>query len=78
MAKQKMTPGVFLSYLRQNQNNNKTLKAVFTNQFFTRMSIDELEGIKKGINKELGRRAQQVIDEKIDFLTKRGYNVKKD
>lgn len=78
MANQKLTPGVVLSYIRENQNNNKSLKAVFTNQFFTRMDIKELEGIQKAIDKEMGRRAKQVIDEKIEFLKQHGYKVQKD
>lgn len=77
MANQKLTPGVFLNYLRENQNNNKTLKATFTNQFFTRLDIEELEGIKLAVEKETSRRAKQVIDEKIEFLKKHGYTVKK-
>jgi hypothetical protein len=78
MANQKLTPGVVLNYMRDNQNNNKSLKAVFTNQFFTRMDIKELEGMKKAIDKEMGRRAKQVIDEKIEFLKQHGYKVQKD
>ena len=77
MTTKKMTPGVFLSYLRENQNNNKTLKAIFTNQFLTRMSIEELEGFKKAIDKEIERRSKEVIDERIEFLKNHGYKVNK-
>jgi hypothetical protein len=78
MSDKKMTPGVFLAYLRENQNNNKTLKAIFTNQFLTRMSMEELEGFKKGINKEINRRSKEVIDDRIAFLEQHGYKVQKD
>ena len=77
MANSKLTPGVVLNYFRENQNNNKTLKALFTNQFFTRMEVEELEGIQKAVEKELDRRAKLVIDEKISFLEKHGYKVQK-
>lgn len=77
MAKAKVTPGVLVSTIRQNQNKNKTLKALFANQFLGKLNIDELEGIKKGIEKELNRRSQMVIQEKIDWLEQHGYKVNK-
>lgn len=77
MSDKKITPGVFLSYLRENQNSNKSLKAIFTNQFFTRMELEELEGMKKAIDKEIDRRSKEVIDERIAFLEKHGYKVQK-
>lgn len=77
MAKGKVTPGVLVNTIRQNQNNNKTLKALFANQFLGKLSIEELEGLKKGIGKEVERRSQMVIKEKIDWLEKHGYKVAK-
>lgn len=78
MAKGKVTPGVLVNTIRDNQNNNKTLKALFSSQFLGKFSIEELEGLKKGIDKEIGKRSQRVIQEKIDFLEKHGYKVGKD
>ena len=77
MAKAKVTPGVLVNTIRQNQNNNKTLKALFANQFLGKLSIEELEGMKKGIEKEMERRSQMVIQEKIAWLEKHGYKVNK-
>lgn len=77
MAKQKITPGVLVSTLRENQNNNKTLKSLFSSQFFGKLSVEELEGLQKGINKEMKKRESKVIQEKIDFLKKHGYQVNK-
>lgn len=77
MAKAKVTPGVLVNTIRQNQNKNKTLKALFANQFLGKFNIDELEGMKKGIDKELNRRSQMVIQEKIDWLEQHGYKVNK-
>lgn len=77
MAKGKVTPGVLVNTIRENQNNNKTLKALFSNQFLGKLSIEELEGLSKGIQKEMNKRSKRVIQEKIDFLKKHGYNVNK-
>ncbi len=66
-----------MNTIRQNQNNNQTLKALFANQFLGKFTMEELEGIKKGIDKEMSRRSQMVIQEKIDWLEKHGYKVNK-
>lgn len=75
MAKGKVTPGVLVNTIRENQNNNKTLKALFSSQFFGKMSEDELQGMKKGIDKEMKKRSKKSIQEKIDFLKEHGYEV---
>ena len=64
-----------MNTIRQNQNNNKTLKALFANQFLGKFSMEELDGIKRGIDKEIDRRSQMVIQEKIDWLKQHGYTV---
>lgn len=70
-----LTPGVLVSKIRENQNNNKTLKSLFAVQFLGKFSVSELEGLHKSINKELDRRQQAIIDEKIDYLKSLGYKV---
>lgn len=75
MAKGKVTPGVLVSTIRDNQNNNKTLKALFSSQFLGKLSVEELDGLSKGIAKEMSKRSKKVIQEKIDFLEKHGYKV---
>ena len=77
MAKGKVTPGVLVNTLRENQNNNKTLKALFSSQFLGKLSVEELDGLQKGIDKEMKKRSKKVIQEKIDFLKKHGYSVNK-
>lgn len=77
MVKGKVTPGVLLNTIRDNQNNNKTLKALFASQFIGKMSMEELEALKKSIDKEMGKREKKVIEEKIAFLKKHGYQIKK-
>lgn len=75
MKESKLTPGVILNAIRENQNNNKSLKALFSNQFLGKMSDEELEGLQASVQKELDKRAEQSIKEKIDFLEKYGYKV---
>ena len=77
MAKEKVTPGVMVYTIRENQNNNKTLKSLFASQFLGKLSVEELEGLSKGIDKEIARREQRVIEEKIAFLEQHGYKVGK-
>jgi hypothetical protein len=76
MAKRdSLTPGVLVTKIRENQNNNKTLKSLFATHFLGKFSEEELEGLQKSIAKELEGRRQAVIDEKIQFLTSLGYSV---
>lgn len=75
MAKGKVTPGVLVNTIRDNQNNNKTLKALFSSQFLGKFTMEELEGLKKGIDKEMDKRSKKVIQEKIEWLEKHGYKV---
>ncbi len=79
MARKKggLTPSVLVAKLRENQNNNKTLKSLFASQFLGKFDMTELEALKKSINKEIDRRHQSMVDEKIDYLKSLGYNVSK-
>lgn len=77
MSKQNVTPKVLINTLRENQNSNKTLKSLFSSQFLGKLSLEELEGLQLGINKEMKKREGKVIQEKIEFLKKHGYKVDK-
>lgn len=77
MAKGKVTPSVLVNTIRVNQNNNKSLKALFSNQFLGKFSVEELEALKKSINKDLKKREGRVIQEKINFLEMHGFKVQK-
>ncbi len=76
-TKDSLTPSVLVAKFRENQNNNKTLKSLFASQFLGKLDVDELEGIKKSIDKELDKRQQQIVDEKIEYLKGLGYKVSK-
>ncbi|MEY2962994.1 MAG: hypothetical protein RL754_255 [Bacteroidota bacterium] len=72
-----MKPKELVSHLRENQNNNKTLKSLFASQFLGKLDVEELNGLKTSIDKEIEKRNQAVIDEKIAFLQSMGYSVNK-
>lgn len=77
MEKNRITPGVVVNAIRENMNNNKTLKAIFSNQFLKKFSADELEGLQASIKREIDKREEDIIQEKIDYLQKHGYSVQK-
>jgi len=72
-----MKPKAVVDYIRENQNNNKTLKSLFASQFLGKFSNEELAGLSRSIEKESVRRQQAVVDEKIAYLQSLGYTVKK-
>jgi len=72
-----MKPKAVVDYIRENQNNNKTLKSLFASQFLGKFSDEELAGLTRSIEKELVRRQQAVVDEKIAYLQSLGYTVNK-
>jgi len=78
MARSKgLTPGLLVSKIRENQNNNGTLKSIFSKQFLGKFSLDELEGLIRSINREIERRESEKINELTSFLEDRGYRVTK-
>ena len=72
-----VTPGVLVAKIRENQNNNKTLKSLFAAHFLGKFTTEELEGMKKSIEKILESRQQEIINEKIDYLESLGFKVSK-
>jgi len=72
-----MKPKALVDHIRENQNNNKTLKSLFASQFLGKFSEDELAGLKRSIEKEITRRQQSVVDERIAFLQSLGYKIEK-
>lgn len=74
---EKLTPSVLVAKLRENQNNNKTLKSLFASQFLGKFSNEELDGLKKSIENEIERREEGVIAEHINFLIEKGFTVTK-
>ena len=55
--------------------NNKSLKTVFATQFLGKLESEELDGLMKSINHEKNRRDVAVINEKIEFLKSKGFEV---
>ena len=72
-----MKPKAVVNYIRENQNNNKTLKSLFASQFLGKFSDEELAGLARSIEKDSVRRQQAVVDEKIAYLQSLGYTVNK-
>lgn len=77
MVKNKITAGVLVNSIRDNQNKNKTLKSLFASQFLGKMDMQELEGFLQGVEKELQRRKDQEIKKEIEYLKSQGYKVSK-
>ncbi|GGH72290.1 MAG: hypothetical protein EP346_14490 [Bacteroidetes bacterium] len=77
MAKKDITPLQLVNKIRENQNNNKSLKSLFASQFLGKMSPDELNGLKKSIDKIMDKQKQQEVDTHIEYLKSLGYKVSK-
>ncbi|GAB5557163.1 MAG: hypothetical protein SchgKO_13760 [Schleiferiaceae bacterium] len=77
MAKDKLTPSTLVSKIRENQNNNKTLKSLFASQFLGKFTLEELDALKLSIDKEIEARKDIEIHKRIDYLESLGYEVTK-
>lgn len=77
MARKDITPLQLVMKLRENQNNNKTLKSLFSSQFLGKLSADELHGLKKSIDRMIDKQKQQEVDGHIEYLKSLGYKVSK-
>tara|TARA_B110000971_G_C19936078_1_gene466411 strand:- start:11 stop:232 length:222 start_codon:yes stop_codon:yes gene_type:complete len=64
-------------FIREHQNKNKTLKSLFASQFLSKLSEEELSGLKTSIDREKSSRQQGLIDVKIRYLESLGYKVEK-
>lgn len=77
MARENITPLQIVSKIRENQNNNKSLKSLFAGQFLGKFSAEELEGLKRSIDKVIEKQKQDEVDQHIDYLKSLGYKVSK-
>jgi len=77
MAKDKLTPSTLVAKIRENQNNNKTLKSMFSSQFLGKFTLEELDALKESIDKEIEARKDIEINKRIDYLESMGYEVSK-
>lgn len=77
MAKKDITPLQIVSKIRENQNNNKTLKSLFSSQFLGKLSPDELNGLKRSIDKIMEKQRQLEVDNHIEYLKGLGYKISK-
>lgn len=73
----RLTPKVFVEKIRENQNNNGTLKSLFAGQFLGKFEEQELLGLSKSIEKELTKRTEARAEAMVKELKALGYEVKK-
>ncbi len=80
MARHKdgLTPTLLVNKIRENQNNNGTLKSLFAKQFLGKFSKEELQGFIKSIDREIHSREMERVEEMRSTLEKLGYRVEKD
>lgn len=71
----RITPKNLVSKLRENQNNNGTLKSLFAKQFLGKFELHELEGLKISIEREERRREQEEVESMKAVLDRLGYDV---
>lgn len=71
----RITPKTLVSKLRENQNNNGTLKSLFAKQFLGKFELHELEGLKISIEREERRREQEEVESMKAVLDRLGYDV---
>lgn len=72
-----MKPKQFVNFVIDNTNQNDTLKSTFVTHYLGKFSDEQLGGIKTSLDKEINRRQQHIIDEKINFLASLGYKISK-
>lgn len=72
-----ITPSMLVNKIRENQNNNKKLKSLFASQFLGKFDVEELNALTASIEKEIERRAQAEVEERIAYLEGLGYKVSK-
>lgn len=72
-----ITPGMLVKKLRENMNNNGTLRSLFASQFLGKLEAHELNGLAKNIGKELKNREQAEVDKLKKQLEGLGYSVSK-
>jgi uncharacterized protein YdcH (DUF465 family) len=73
----KITPSVLVKKIRENMNNNGTLKALFASQFLSKFEMNELDGMVKSIEKQKMKRKEQEVDNLKKQLEEMGYEVVK-
>ncbi|MAX80533.1 MAG: hypothetical protein CL843_10195 [Crocinitomicaceae bacterium] len=76
-SKDGLTPTLLVNKIRENQNNNGTLKSLFAKQFLGKFSKEELDGFTRSIEKEISRREMDRVNEMRETLEKLGYKVEK-
>ena len=72
-----ITPGMLVKKLRENMNNNGTMRSLFASQFLGKLDVHELNGMSKNIDKELKNREQAEVDKLKKQLEDLGYSVSK-
>lgn len=77
MSEVNITPGALAKKMRENMNKNGSLRSLFRGQLFGKFSTEELEGLKKSIDKEIAAKQQAEVDALKNQLEAMGYTVTK-
>jgi hypothetical protein len=72
-----ITPTTLVKKLRENMNNNGTLRSLFASQFLSKLEMHELDGLVKNINKEKENRHDAEVAKLKKQLEEMGYEVTK-
>ena len=72
-----LTPSAVVAKLRDNMNNNGTLKSLYASQLLGKLSVKELNGISLSCKKEIARREEEKVEEMRATLERLGYHVEK-
>tara|TARA_Y100000385_G_scaffold252933_1_gene276715 strand:- start:350 stop:568 length:219 start_codon:yes stop_codon:yes gene_type:complete len=72
-----MKPKEFINCIRNNFNKNGTLKSIFVTHYLSKLNDEELQGFSKSLDVIISSRQQEIVDEKIVFLSSLGYKVTK-
>ena len=72
-----MKPREFVNFIKENSNNNGTLKSSFVMHYLGKLSDQELGRLKSAIQKAISAREKAIVDDKIAYLQSLGYKVTK-
>lgn len=72
-----ITPSVIVRKLRENMNNNGTLRSLFASQVLGKLELHELNGLVTNINRELENRKEAEVAKLRKQLEDMGYEVTK-
>lgn len=72
-----ITPGMLVKKLRENMNNNGTLRSLFASQFLGKLELHELNGMMINCQREIDNRKEEEVAKLRKQLEDLGYEVVK-